>query len=79
MKNSEKKREILGRIEYKQNAPKILKLVKKKERYHQRNSLEFEYQRLQRQIKRARNGLKVLIITGAAYAGFLTFVLIKTI
>ena len=79
MKNSEKKQEILGRIEYKQNAPKILKLVKKKERYHQRNSLEFEYQRLQRQIKRARNGLKVLIITGAAYAGFLTFVLIKTI
>jgi len=79
MKNSEKKQEILGRIEYKQNAPKILKLVKKKERYHQRNSLDFEYQRLQKQIKRARNVLKVLIVAGAAYSGVLTFVFIKTI
>ena len=79
MKHSEKKREILGSIEYKQNARKILKLEKTSKSFLELQGLHDEYQRLQGQIKKARNGLKVLIITGAAYAGFLTYVVIKTI
>ena len=69
----------MDHIGYDQSATRILHIKRCQDAHAEIAGLYNEYFRIRGQIKKARKALKVLIVTGAAYAGFLTYVLIKTI
>ena len=76
---SQKEKATPEKIGYGESATRILHIKRCQDARTEIAALYNEYFRIRGQIKKARNALKVLIVTGAAYAGFLTFVLIKTI
>lgn len=74
-----KKKETPEKFDYDESVTRILQIKRCHDAHAEIVGLYDEYFRIRGQIKKARNALKVLVVTGAAYAGFLTFVLIKTI